>query len=199
MIAGRRTRMNRDVAAASFVAVALPPPRQFTVNDLVTIIIRESVEAHSRSQLETEKTVNFKGQISDFPNLRAQDLMNLQLGPSRFSRGRPKLGVEFDSDFEGEGQRRRHDTFITRISARIIDIKPNGNLVLEGRKSIKTDTESSRLLITGTCRPQDVNADNTILSTHLYDLNVTSDHAGHLRQAAAKGWLTRLLDTVFHF
>lgn len=166
---------------------------------MVTIIIRESVEAVSKATLDTEKSVTFEGEISEFPQLNLRDLLNMKLGPSTFPNGKPKLGVEFDNKFEGEGQRKRSDIFVTRITSRIIDIKPNGTLVLEGRKFIKTDKETVRLLITGTCRPQDVTASNTIFSTQLYDLNVTDEHTGELRNASKKGWLTKILEGIFNF
>ena len=196
---GRQLVLRRSIAAQSFVAVKHPEPRRFALHDLITVIIRESVEADSKATLDTEKSVTFEGEISEFPKLNLRDLLNMELGPSTFPNGKPKLGVDFNSEFEGEGQRKRSDTFITRITARIVDIKPNGTLVVEGRKFIKSDKETVRLLITGTCRPQDITPGNTIFSTQLYDLNVTDEHTGELRKASKKGWLTKILEVIFNF
>ena len=71
--------------------------------------------------------------------------------------------------------------------------------MVEGRKFIKSDKETVRLLITGTYRPQDITPGNTIFSTQLYDLNVTDEHTGELRKASKKGWLTKILEVIFNF
>jgi len=195
----RLTHLFAGVAESSFIAVRLPPPRRFMINDLITIIVRESVHADSNTMLDTEKSVEQNGEIGSFPNLRLRDLLDFQLSPSGMKHGKPKLGIEFKNEFKGEGQRRRTDSFIARITARIVDVKPNGTFVIEGRKYIKTDKESTRLLITGTCRPEDVSASNTILSTQLHDLHLTNEHDGELSKAVKKGWVTKLFDTIFNF
>ncbi len=199
MRGGRSSPMFASVAASSISAVRLQQPRTFSINDLITIVIHESVQSDSDASLDTEKSFEMDGKISSFPNLRLSDLVDFQLGPSSMKRGQPQLGLEFESTFEGDGQRRRRDTFTARITGRVIDVKPNGTLVVEGRKYLKTDKETTTLLITGTCRPQDVTAGNTILSTQLYDLHLTAEHGGELRKASKKGLLTKLFELIFNF
>jgi len=199
MINGRIKTLAPSVAASSLVAVTLPPPKKFTINDLVTIIVRESTSADSKATLETEKEVSLRGQIQDWPNMRLHDLVDFQLTPSTLGDGPIRLGIEYESEFDGEGKRRRTDQFETRVTARIADIKPNGTMVLEARKYIKTDKETVRLLVTGTCRPGDIGPANTVLSTALYDLHVTNEHSGELYQALKKGIFTKFLELLFNF
>jgi flagellar L-ring protein precursor FlgH len=196
---GRSSKISRAIAQHSFAAVSLPPPRKFAVQDLITIIIRESVEAESRATLDTEKSLTIEGEISEFPKLSLRDLLNLDVKPSSFSAGTPKVGVEFDNEFEGEGQRNRSDSIVTRLTGRIIDIKPNGTFVIEGRKFLKTDRETTALLVTGTCRPQDITPTNTILSTLLSDLHVSTEHTGELKKASSKGLITKVFEAIFNF
>lgn len=192
-------RLAPDIAQTSLTAVALPPPRKFARHDLITIIVRESVENDSSATLETEKAVSVKGEVASFPHLTLADLLRGQLKAGDGDAESPKVDVKFDNSFEGEGDYSRKDTFVARITARVIDVKPNGTLVLEARKMIQSDKEEMEMIVTGTCRKEDVQSDNTVLSTQLYDLNVTKRHDGEVRRAAKKGVLTKLLDLVFNF
>jgi flagellar L-ring protein precursor FlgH len=181
------------------MAVRLPEPRKFAMHDLVSIVIREETRADSTSELEVEKDFKLEGQIKDFPSLQIKDLIQAQLRPSSASGNPPKVGIEMNRQFEGEGDYRRQDSFVGRITARVIDVKPNGLLVLEARKYIKNDEETQMMRLTGTCRADDVAADNTVLSTQLFDLNLVKEHTGQLRKTTKKGLLTNIFEAIFNF
>lgn len=186
------------VAPVSWSAVKVPEPRRYALHDLVTIIVRETTAADASSKLDTSKDTKLDGEISSWPGIRVFDLLADQVlrnGPH----DKPKLGVKFNSAFKGEGDYSRKDSFTTRVTARIIDIKPNGTLVLEARKFIQSDKESMELILTGTCRREDVQVDNTVQSTQLYDLRLTKNHQGELFRATDKGVLTKLFEFLFNF
>jgi flagellar L-ring protein precursor FlgH len=194
----RPAQLSPAIHAVSFSSVPMPEPRVYAVHDLVTIIIRESVENDTRAKFSTKKDVEFEGEISEFPQLRLADLIDLQLRSNQMS-NRPKLGVEFKNEFDGEGSQKQQNTFTTRLTAQIIDVKPNGTLVLEARRFIENDSESMTLVLTGTCRKDDVAADNTVLSTQLYDLHLSKQTHGQIRKANKKGWITKVMEGVFNF
>ncbi len=188
-----------ELVRTSLASVLQPEPRQFALHDLITIIVRESVESDSESNLDTEKKLSTKAKINRFPDLQLKDLLQFRVRPGDTEGDRPELDLSYNGKFEGDGDYNRKDSFVARITARVIDIRPNGTLVLEARKFIQSDDESLSMLLTGTCRKEDVAADNTVLSTQLYDLRVVKEHTGELRRATKKGWLTKLVDTVFNF
>ena len=195
---GKPNPISQEVAKASYTAVSLPPPRKFAKHDLVTIIVRESAESDVSATMETEKETGVKGQVNAFPRLVLSDLLEAQLRDNVIS-DPPSVDVGFKRDYEGSGDYKTEDTVTTRITARIIDVKPNGTLVLEARKFQTIDKETLEITITGTCRKEDIGSDNTVLSTQLYDLNLSKKHTGSIRRATRKGLLTRILDTIFHF
>ena len=194
-----RHRLSPAIASASFSAVRVPEPRTFSRHDLVTIVIRESTETDLRATLSTEKDVSVDGEISDLPRFQLHELLNLQLRPNEFGAGKPAVGIGFNNQFDGDGSYGRRESITGRVTAEIIDIKPNGMLVLEARKQIVTDDEALDLVLTGMCRPQDVDVDNTVLSTKIHNLHLDKQHDGELRRSTRKGWLTRIIDTVFNF
>jgi len=192
-------RLSPAIRSASVAAVQTPQPQQFAVNDLVTIIIRESTETDFESNLETEKSSEHTGEIAELPRLTLQDLVDLQVPPNQFEKGNPALDVQLEREFEGEGQYSRSEEMTGRITARILDVKPNGTLVLEARKFIESDGESFDITLTGTARAEDITADNTVLSTELYDLHLSKENDGALETASEKGVITKILDFVFNF
>jgi flagellar L-ring protein precursor FlgH len=196
---GQPSPLSPAIAQASLVAVQVPEPRRFAVHDLITVVIRESIENNADAELDTSKDSSFKGEIKSFPTLTLADLLNAQIKGGSGGGNTPKLDVGFKSDFKGDGSYKRRDTFTTRITASIIDVKPNGNLVVEARKFIQSDRETVTLILSGTCRAEDIAADNTVLSTQLFDLRLIKEHTGELRQATRKGVLTKLLEGVFNF
>lgn len=192
--------MNRNVALSGLYVVKQSEPRAYRVHDLVTIIVQEDFTSSSDADLSTEKETTVEGEISEFPRLTLADLVEFQLGTNLFPDGNPQLGVEFSREFEGAGEFSRRDTMSGRITARVVDVKPNGTLVLEARKTLQSDNESVSIVAVGTCRAEDISpTGNTILSTHLYDLNITKRTHGALRKAAKKGFLTKIMDAVFGF
>ena len=137
--------------------------------------------------------------IRELPRLSLSDLLDLQVRPNTFPDGRVELDVGYESEFEGEGEYARTETMTGRITARVVDIRPNGTLVLEARKTLVNDGEEVSIVATGICRVQDITPDNTVLSTQLYDLFIDKQHEGELKDSTEKGILSRLLDFFFPF
>ena len=189
---------NPYMQAGSYMAVVIPPPREFKVHDLVTIIVRGSSTAVSEAELNTQKDVKMKGAVEAIIDLK--DLLtDLQIKPAGLNAGIPRVDVNFNKDFEGNGDYERRDEVVTRLTAQVVDIKPNGTIALEARTNISTDSETVTITVTGYCRAEDVTGDNAILSTQMFDLRVNKQHTGELRKASKKGALTKALDFIFNF
>jgi flagellar L-ring protein precursor FlgH len=189
------------LATVSYTAVLTPPPRKFAVQDLITIIIREDSEATSEGNLETEKESKIKGEVRSFPHLNLYDLLTKQLTSSDRDDDNPfpSVDLSFKNEFTGDGEYERKDTMTTRLTARVVDVKPNGVLSLEARTFMKNDDEEVTITVTGFIRPDDVTPANTVMSTQVFDLHVAKTHEGEIRKAAKKGLLTKILDTLFNF
>lgn len=191
------SELNPEVPNFTIAYARRPEPREFAEQDLVTIVIRESFETELESEVTTEKSIGYDGTISDFPHLTLSSLLDAQLSPG--SSPAVNLGIDYSSDFEGEGDYGRSDSMIGRVQARIIEIKPNGTLVLEARKVLINDEEESVVVATGICRPEDITPENTVLSSQIADLTVDKQHEGELKKSSRKGLFTRVLDFIFNF
>jgi len=182
----------------SLFAVAPPEPRTYKAHDLVQIIVRETSTAKSSAELDTKKESEINGAVPSWPDFNIQDLLQLTLKQGNDS-DNPKLKVNFSKDFQGEGDYSRKDDFSARLTAEVIEVLPNGNLVLEARTHIKTDDEQATMKVTGICRPEDITPANTVLSNQIHDLAIDKLHKGELRDSSKKGIIAKVIETVFAF
>jgi flagellar L-ring protein FlgH len=180
----------------SLMLVEPPKPRTYEIHDLVTIIISETSRQSSEQSLDTKKDANLKAAINKFPDLAK--LLEAELTGGNSS---PVAAVDVGatSKFKGDGKFERSDRFTDKIEATVIDVKPNGVLVLEARKTVGENREMRTVVLSGSCRREDVTNNNTVLSSQLAELTIITNHEGDVKNAASKGLLTRLFDAVFNF
>jgi len=191
---------NPILEQTSLTAVPAQDPRVLKVHDHVTIIIREQSTTTSESTLETEKEFDLDAGVSAFPHLTLKSLLKGQLRQSDTDQADlPRATVDATKEFEGEGEYERRDTMTTRLTARVVDVKPNGMIVLEARTQIRNDDEVQTITVTGSCHPEAVGIDNTVLSTQLFDLRIDKNNTGELRETTRKGLLTKVLELIFNF
>jgi flagellar L-ring protein FlgH len=187
-----------SLQSVSLYAVEPPEPRSFQTEDLITIIISERTNSESTQTLETEKRTQLSGSVTSTIDLIKLLQLRLQQGRDQTD-DLPEVGVSFDNRYEGEGEYERDDRLTARVTARVVEVKPNGNLLLEARTTVRTDDEEKVILVSGVARTEDVTAANSVLSNQMYDLRVDIQHAGRVKEAADKGIVSRVLDTLFAF
>lgn len=180
----------------SYYAVPIPEPKIIRKHDLITIIVREESESSSEGRSRLTRESKLAAAIEDFVKLR---LGNAEIEGGGIGPVAPKIDLSGSREFIGRGTADRSDSFTARITAEVLDVKPNGTLVLQARKRIRTDEEEQVFILSGTCRAEDISADNTILSTALHDQEVTKTHKGTVRSATRRGWGGKLLDVISPF
>ncbi|MCB9844515.1 MAG: flagellar basal body L-ring protein FlgH [Phycisphaeraceae bacterium] len=180
----------------SMLAIEPPQPRTYAIHDLVTILIDENSRASSSQTLDTKKDSEINAKLNKLLDL--EELLETRLVQGNLT-GVDLIDASGASKFKGDGDYERSDRFTARITAEIIDVKPNGTLVVEARKAIVRDREESVIVLTGICRQEDVTSQNTVLSSQLADLVVEQHNTGDLKDAASKGFLTRIAEAIFNF
>jgi flagellar L-ring protein precursor FlgH len=183
------------ISDLSFFAVPEPEPKVVRKHDLVTIIVREESAFKSEGTSDLKRSADLDAKIEAFMRF---SLDNFAL-KSNIGQTIPEWKMSAERNFKGEATVDRTDSLTARITAEVVDVKPNGTLVLQARKRIKTDEESQTFVLTGICRAEDVAADNTILSTQMYDLEFNKSHQGAVRDTTKRGLIGRLLDVINPF
>ena len=180
---------------ASILALPEVKPREVKKHDLVTIIVAEESQSSSKGTTDLKKSADLDMKLDSYIKLNAAQLAIHGVTPAVT----PELKAEGSRNFKGDATVDRQDTFTARIGAEVIDIKPNGNLVIQAKKRIKTDEELQDFVLTGECRAVDLTPDNTILSNTLHDLNVHKATKGAARDTTKRGFVPRLLDFINPF
>jgi flagellar L-ring protein precursor FlgH len=182
---------------ASLMYVEPAKPRSYEIHDIVTIIISENSSQSSEQKLDAKKDAALKAAVNKFPDIA----LFLQGNLKNTSSTTPiaEMDLSGNSSYKGDGKFERYDKFTDRIAATVIDVKPNGVLVLEARKTVGQDKEVRTLVLSGQCRRDDVTESNTILSSQLADLTVEAHAEGDAKDTASKGFLTRLMEGIFNF
>jgi flagellar L-ring protein precursor FlgH len=111
----------------------------------------------------------------------------------------PTLDFAASGEWNAGGRTANKLTISNRTAVTVVDVLPNGNLVVEGSKIIRTGVEDQYAYMRGVVRPVDIQADNTISSTRIADAQVEFVPAGELTDAQRKGWLLRAWDKVKPF
>ena len=173
----------------SLIAVELADPREFSVHDIVTIIVQESKIFESEADTESKRRFDFQSELQEWFRFS-----ECKLVAETFPNGFPNVDYTLNNRIKNEGEVEREDKLVTRIAAEVIDVKPNGNLVFEARRRIWHDEEEIIASLTGVCRSKDVSPDNTILSSKVAYFDFGAPHTGGGGSAPRRGWVTRLFD-----
>lgn len=175
------------MSAVSLLAVPAPQPKMLKKHDLIQIIIREQASATSKGNTDASKETELDAQLSAYVKLSGLNLQAMNpADPFRLA------GTSLQ-DFKADATRTREDSFVTRIGAEVMDVKPNGTLVVQARKRIKLDEEEQEYVLSGICRVDDIGPDNTVLSTQLHDLDLVQTTKGVIKDTNSRGFLTKLL------
>lgn len=181
---------------ASLLAVTPPEPRTYQKNDTVQIIINESSLQKLEQSLSTEKEYDIQAALRAFPSL--EKLLELQFKAGD-ANDLAELDVGYEQEYDGEGTFERRNRLTDRISALVLEVKPNGLLVVEARRTVKIDEEEVSVVLSGLCSQDDITSSNTIQSSQIANFNLIVEHRGEVRKAAKKGLIPRMLEAVFNF
>src|SRR5690606_11436797 len=130
-------------------------PRARGVNDLVTVHVVESIVGTGTANSSLDK----KSRASMGSLLGLESKFPGWLDPTRLT--------DTESDFEGGGTTRRAGTLTARITARVTEVLPNGDLVLEGAREIDINGDRQIVVLTGVVRPSSIRPGNIVLSPEI--------------------------------
>ncbi len=171
--------------------------RAFRVGDLVTVNIVETSKAKKKAETKTERSSSLSAGINNL--LGYETKMRAWGGfPSAFSNTAMFKG-SMTNEFQGTGETTRDESMTASITARVVEVLPNGNLVIRGTRYIRVNNENQYIILSGIIRPVDISPDNTILSSYIADARIEYSGKGSVSDKQRPGWLTRLLDYVWPF
>lgn len=143
------------------------------VGDLITVLISERSYASNNAQTSTGKGAG----------------LTVAEGVGLFS-FLPETGFSSNVKSSGRNTTSRSGNLVARMTAKITEVLPDGNLRIEGTQAVVINRERQDIVITGIVRPEDIGADNTVLSTYIASAEIK--YEGSLNTEQRKGLLSFL-------
>lgn len=166
------------------------------VNDLITVIISERSAASKKATTNSSKTASQNDSITDMLGLPTT--ASIEIG-RKYMHFAPSVRGSANSKFSGSGDTSREGTLTATITAKVMEVLPNGNLVIESRKEILTNNEKEILVFRGIVNPDNISANNTIQSQYVADAQIYLVGDGVLSDKQSQGWFTRFIDSIWPF
>jgi flagellar L-ring protein precursor FlgH len=163
------------------------------VGDILTVIVAENNGATRNNTTATSKQSTVDASIASF--LYGPAASGLLTKGGQY----PAMSFSGKNTYAGGGQIADQETITSQLAVRVIDVLPNGNLVVEGRKQTSFSGEQQDAILRGTVRFDDISASNSIYSYNIADSSIKFVTKGTITDAQRKGWFNRIWDKVNPF
>ncbi|HUX30034.1 MAG TPA: flagellar basal body L-ring protein FlgH [Thiobacillus sp.] len=149
------------------------------VGDVLTIVINEKTQAGKQASSNASKTSEVDSSISAVAGL-----------PLKMFQG---LGVnaEASNTYDDKSALNSSNTFSGSVTVTVIEVLPNGNLLIAGEKQIALDKGTEYIRLSGVVQPDTIQADNTVSSTRVADARLEYRTSAKFDTAEVMGWLGR--------
>ena len=163
------------------------------VGDIVTVVIAENNGSSRNNNTTTSRTSGIDASVNTFLYSPGASGFLTKNGKM------PAMSMTGKNTFAGGGQIADQETITAQLAVKVIDVLPNGNLVVEGRRQTAFAGEKQEAVLRGTVRADDVTATNTVFSYNIADASIQYISRGALTDSQRKGWFTTVWDKVSPF
>jgi flagellar L-ring protein precursor FlgH len=189
LTSARSMNAGSPTAAYNWMANLSADRRARGVNDLVTIHVVENLQASGTADAELNKSSSANAGVGKMFGLETKlpssvDPANMVAGSS-------------DTKFKGGGVTTRTGQLTANMTARVLEVLPNGDLVLEGAREIEINGDRQIVVLTGVARPSDIGKDNSVVSTNIGQLRIRYFGRGLMKDNLKPGFLVRFLNKIF--
>jgi flagellar L-ring protein precursor FlgH len=167
--------------------------RARAIGDIITIIVQENQTSSKENSTQTSKSSSVDASLQTL-------LYTPAVSPFLTKAGQlPAMKFGGSQSFDGGGKINNSERITARIAVRVVDVLPNGNMIVEGRRETTVSGERQEAVLRGVVRSEDVAANNTVLSYNVADASIKFTGKGTLSDNQRKGWLLRVWEKVTPF
>lgn len=157
------------------------------VGDTLTINIVEKTQASKKSDTKAERSEKMDVSVPSIVGLPLKGFQGMTLGASDANK------------FSGKGENSSTNDFTSTITVTVIDVYPNGNLLVSGEKLLGLKEGEEFIRFSGVVNPNTITGANTVQSTQVADARMEFKANGFLDSAQVMGWLSRFFLTFLPF
>ena len=167
--------------------------RAGSLGDILTIIVQENNSASKDQNTRTSKEAGLNAAVEAF--FYSPEASGLLTHNGKM----PSIKMNSKQNFEGGGRISNAEKITARIAVRVVDVLPNGNLVIEGTRQTSFSGETQDAILRGVVRTEDITANNTVFSFNVADATIKYVSKGTVSDNQRKGWFTRIWEKVTPF
>jgi len=162
------------------------------VGDLLTVLVNENTGATNKEERNLTKDTAAAARL----NLAASGEAG---GAGRAASGSMSGNSASDRSFQGTADFASERQLLDQMTVTVVDILPNGNLVIEGYRRRLVQNETRLLRVSGVIRPNDIEIPNLIESRFIANFNVSYEGSGVESKFTNQGWLGRIGNRIWPF
>lgn len=161
------------------------------IGDILTITIYENSNASSSAERDMSKVTSRNQQFDG--NVGVEGLIT-NIPAVEFG-----AGASYTNNFASNTDNSNQRTFQDNITVVVVDIMPNGNLVVSGTCTRNISDDVQEIQVSGIVRPSDIDYNNTVSSKFIANFNIVAKYKGVEAPYNKPGWLGRILDALWPF
>lgn len=144
--------------------------------DTVTIVVYENASAMNSASSGSKRNNNIDGRVFAGPTFDES------------------AGLRLDGASGNQGSTGRSGQMVAQISATVVDVMENGDLVVSGSQVLNINGEETTIQVKGRVRPSDITAGNVVASSRLADAMIDYNGSGFVTRSGKPGFLTRIFN-----
>lgn len=167
------------------------------VGDILVVRIVEDPKASLNANTSASRSSGISAKLKLLGYMDALAAKNPRLAQNPGSD--ELIGSTLTSDFEGSGSSVRNGNITAYVSAVVVQVLPNGNLFINGKREINVNNETQYIVLSGVVRPADISTTNEIASTYVANAQIYYSGVGAVADKQKPGWLGKVVDNVWPF
>jgi flagellar L-ring protein FlgH len=173
----------------SFIYQEHEPPKEYRLHDIVVVLVDENTRVLSEGEINRKKKADGSMTLSDWIGIDGWAIR-----PDPQTPGDPTISGKMENKYKAEGELETRESLKLTIACTVVDIRPNGLLILEGHSSIRVNSEQWIVSLGGMVRAEDILPNNTVLSEKVADMRLDKREAGNVRDGYRRGWFQKWID-----
>ena len=173
----------------------LPPPKEVKKGDLIKIRVDLNSQMASEGEVQRRKNTQYDALLNDWVLLNG--LRSVKPAPQ--SDGDQRVRGTQNQIYRATGELDTAEIMKFNITATVVDILPNGNIVVEAHWKINNNSEQWIRSLSGVIARENIGPGNLVLGEDVAELHIGKKEIGTVRDSYKRGWVTRLLDVFSPF
>ena len=167
--------------------------RAHQVGDILTVKVKITDKATLENDTSRSRKNSEDSGVTDFLGSKLLKNPSSAILPGKI------LTADSTASSEGKGTIDRKEELLTNVAGVVIQVLPNGNLVIEGKQEVRVNYEVRELVVAGVVRPEDIESDNTIDSTKIAEARIAYGGRGQITDVQQPRYGQQVLDVLLPF